>query len=95
MEAHSNDEKFFYGRGYSFVCKWGGAEDYMKAKAAGCIPSLVEDVKIAQNTSSAFVDRLIVERIVLHLVPDVLACSTNQKRSFICPRREQGSIVEV
>lgn len=68
-------------------------EECRKGRAAGCILFLAKATKLAQGNPSALIEKWSVERTVLHLVPHVLACGTDQWRSFFCPGRERGSIV--
>lgn len=59
-----------------------------------CVPGKGH-VTRAIDPIRALVERRSVERKVLHRFSDVLACSTDQNRSFVCPQCEQGSIGEV
>lgn len=56
---------------------------------------LVKAMQLAQKTSSALVERRSVEQIVLHHVPNILACGTDQKWSCLSPGREKRSFIEV
>lgn len=71
------------------------AEKCSEGNTAGCVVFLVEATELAQKIHFGLVEWQSVKRIVLHLVPDVLACDTDQKQSFFYQRQEQGSILEV
>lgn len=49
----------------------------------------------AKDLSSTLVERRSVTRVVLHWVPNELACGMDRKRSFLSPGKEQSSLVEV
>lgn len=95
MQGNSNEEHFFYARGCSLVFGRGCVEEYEKGSTSDCISFLVQALQLAQKTLSAHVGRRIVEWVVLHRVFGILACSTEQKWSFLSPAREQSFIIEM
>lgn len=94
METHGIEEPFFQGCGCNLLCKRGCAKNCRKGRAAGCVAFLVKAMKLARKAVSSFGEILSVKRMVVHQVSGVLACGTDQKWSFFCPRRKKGSIVE-
>lgn len=95
MEENDIKEHSLHRRASSLFRGRGCAEKCRKERAAGCVTFLAQAMQLAQNTSSAFVERRSVKFIQLCVVSNVLVCGSDQKWPFLWPGREQGSIAEV
>lgn len=95
MVTHGIGEHLIYGRSCNLFHGIVSAEKSRREKAAGYVAFLVEAMYLVQKNSSALAERQSVKRMMLHLVSGVPSCSTDQKRSFLCTRRENDFIVDL
>lgn len=93
-EMHGIVEHVFFTRGCNPFFRRGCAKERGNERVFSHVLFPVPAVRLARETPFAFVARRSVVRMVHHRIPDVLAFSTDQKKSFSCTRIDQGSIVE-